>query len=163
MFLSISQRYILKANHNYWTMQRNIFTVFINKSKIHFESKSQPAWISAWISFMFLSISQRYILKANHNYFLSKVFSLLFLSISQRYILKANHNLSRSNQMALLFLSISQRYILKANHNHYARAKEEQAGVRGLCLESLSQNVKEKTHRHFFIPAKVNLMSLTQI
>ncbi|MCW3083603.1 MAG: hypothetical protein JWP12_969 [Bacteroidetes bacterium] len=42
--------------------------MFINKSKIHFESKSQLIiyFVFAWIRC--LSISQRYILKANHNW-----------------------------------------------------------------------------------------------
>ena len=39
--LSISQRYILKANHNYMMLVDMLMPVFINKSKIHFESKSQ--------------------------------------------------------------------------------------------------------------------------
>jgi len=39
--LSINQRYILKANHNASTVVYKIGLVFINKSKIHFESKSQ--------------------------------------------------------------------------------------------------------------------------
>ena len=41
--------------------------VFINKSKIHFESKSQLVGESVDITEWCLSISQRYILKANHN------------------------------------------------------------------------------------------------
>ncbi len=41
--------------------------VFINKSKIHFESKSQPDMIKMIFIGRCLSISQRYILKANHN------------------------------------------------------------------------------------------------
>ena len=40
--LSISQRYILKANHNLLTIVMIALRVVINKSKIHFESKSQP-------------------------------------------------------------------------------------------------------------------------
>ncbi len=46
MFLSISQRYILKANHNKYPFEILIHFVFINKSKIHFESKSQPPVVS---------------------------------------------------------------------------------------------------------------------
>ncbi len=41
--------------------------VFINKSKIHFESKSQQTFGTENIVTGCLSISQRYILKANHN------------------------------------------------------------------------------------------------
>ncbi len=41
--------------------------VFINKSKIHFESKSQPEGTAKIKEMGCLSISQRYILKANHN------------------------------------------------------------------------------------------------
>ncbi len=41
LFLSISQRYILKANHNPLVAFVVDAKVFINKSKIHFESKSQ--------------------------------------------------------------------------------------------------------------------------
>ena len=41
LFLSISQRYILKANHNTMMVEDINGDVFINKSKIHFESKSQ--------------------------------------------------------------------------------------------------------------------------
>ncbi|MCW3083602.1 MAG: hypothetical protein JWP12_968 [Bacteroidetes bacterium] len=39
--LSISQRYILKANHNDACKISSHLAMFINKSKIHFESKSQ--------------------------------------------------------------------------------------------------------------------------
>jgi hypothetical protein len=42
--------------------------VFINKSKIHFESKSQQVFFPAAVGNGCLSISQRYILKANHNF-----------------------------------------------------------------------------------------------
>ena len=41
--------------------------VFINKSKIHFESKSQLLKDKCEICKGCLSINQRYILKANHN------------------------------------------------------------------------------------------------
>ena len=41
--------------------------VFINKSKIHFESKSQLFRYTVKQNQWCLSISQRYILKANHN------------------------------------------------------------------------------------------------
>ena len=41
--------------------------VFINKSKIHFESKSQQDEKIENDTVKCLSISQRYILKANHN------------------------------------------------------------------------------------------------
>ena len=43
------------------------FGLFINKSKIHFESKSQPDGGNGGGVASCLSISQRYILKANHN------------------------------------------------------------------------------------------------
>ncbi len=48
-------------------MQGNNDAVFINKSKIHFESKSQPVNDDTGNNEGCLSISQRYILKANHN------------------------------------------------------------------------------------------------
>ena len=41
--------------------------LFINKSKIQFESKSQHAELMAEFEGSCLSISQRYNLKANHN------------------------------------------------------------------------------------------------
>jgi hypothetical protein len=44
-----------------------IQAVFINKSKIHFESKSQPFTPAQAATAQCLSINQRYILKANHN------------------------------------------------------------------------------------------------
>ena len=91
--LSIRQRYILKANHNcksvlsepivgvyqyvkdtFWkqitTKQAHLpqlTQVFINTSKIHFESKSQPSSCLPSLLLRCLSIRQRYILKANHN------------------------------------------------------------------------------------------------
>ena len=65
--LSISQRYILKANHNLIRMETIQAKVFINKSKIHFESKSQHKQSGLADQTRCLSISQRYILKANHN------------------------------------------------------------------------------------------------
>ena len=66
-YLSISQRYILKANHNIVGNGTGAAQVFINKSKIHFESKSQPLSRQPLHIGRYLSISQRYILKANHN------------------------------------------------------------------------------------------------
>ena len=65
--LSISQRYILKANHNYFHCFMSFNRMFINKSKIHFESKSQLVGMWRALVRRCLSISQRYILKANHN------------------------------------------------------------------------------------------------
>ncbi len=49
-------------------MDKKTFTmVFVNKSKIHFESKSQPEHERSASLPRCLSINQRYILKANHN------------------------------------------------------------------------------------------------
>ena len=42
MFLSICQRYNMKANHNYGKQRIWVVRVFINMSKIQYESKSQP-------------------------------------------------------------------------------------------------------------------------
>ena len=44
-----------------------LYMMFINKSKIHFESKSQQLPMHFFPLARCLSISQRYILKANHN------------------------------------------------------------------------------------------------
>ena len=57
----------MKANHNYEEHKEELEQVFINKSKIHFESKSQPYYLAPTVKKWCLSISQRYILKANHN------------------------------------------------------------------------------------------------
>src|SRR6218665_585162 len=65
--LSVSQRYILKANHNLPDQQPTILKMFISKSKIHFESKSQLWILPDDAEERCLSVSQRYILKANHN------------------------------------------------------------------------------------------------
>src|SRR3989339_567880 len=65
--LSVSQRYILKANHNSCCLFVIYLKLFISKSKIHFESKSQLTIDQILRRFSCLSVSQRYILKANHN------------------------------------------------------------------------------------------------
>ena len=102
--LSVSQRYILKANHNSCCLFVIYLKLFISKSKIHFESKSQPNFGYTKRYVRCLSVSQRYILKTSHNKLKSahniisnfKYFKYLQtssrLSVSRRYILKANHN-----------------------------------------------------------------------
>ena len=91
--VSLCQRYILKANHNwcagiigtirtvshyvkdtFWkqitTIQTNtIFTkqLCLTMSKIHSESKSQRVYANRFPQTDCVSLCQRYILKANHN------------------------------------------------------------------------------------------------
>ncbi len=65
--LSICQRQILKANHNRLESVLVEFGLFINMSKIDFESKSQLFRVQGQIPSCCLSICQRQILKANHN------------------------------------------------------------------------------------------------
>ena len=65
--LSIRQRYFLKANHNDCVMTTSDLLMFINTSKILFESKSQRSAASVFTKPGCLSIRQRYFLKANHN------------------------------------------------------------------------------------------------
>ena len=65
--LSISQRYILKAIYNCSFRASKAPEVFINKSKIHFESYLQLVQDSGIVPGWCLSISQRYILKAIYN------------------------------------------------------------------------------------------------
>ena len=93
MWISVCQRYNLKANHN---CQKCFFTCFkgeyqyvkdtiwkqittltmnwwkntlvnISMSKIQFESKSQLAWGGWTLCWRWISVCQRYNLKANHN------------------------------------------------------------------------------------------------
>ena len=74
----------MKANHNGSYLVKQAKIVFINKSKIHFESKSQPDKVCAGEKQLFLSISQRYILKANHNKaFERAVLALVFINKSK--------------------------------------------------------------------------------
>ena len=116
-FLSIRQRYILKANHNCNLTLRYIKVVFINTSKIHSESKSQQVIQPQSQKFRFyqyvkdtfwkqITTKRRYDeLRASFYQYVKDTFwkqittqqpddhsQMMFLSIRQRYILKANHN-----------------------------------------------------------------------
>ena len=180
--LSIRQRYILKANHNvrdnvadklkgvyqyvkdtFWkqitTVNVNIGSfdwVFINTSKIHFESKSQPVGCIAQSLERCLSIRQRYILKANHN--CKQIYQLIYIGVYQyvkdTFWKQITTRLHGCNKFQLVFintskihfesksqpdeglipetlrcLSIRQRYILKANHNADAKSEINSGGV----------------------------------
>ncbi len=65
--LSIRQRYNLKAIHNRYWYSDSIALLFINTSKIQFESNSQLQQLHLFCQIGCLSIRQRYNLKAIHN------------------------------------------------------------------------------------------------
>ncbi len=80
-------------------------TVFINKSKIHFESKSQQSFEFVFNFHRCLSISQRYILKANHN-----LDSLPVKILERVFINKSKiHFESKSQQSKSIQISIKQK------------------------------------------------------
>ena len=57
----------MKANHNKQPSTKALSTLFIIKSKIQNESKSQQSLTDLAVSRSCLSLSQRYKMKANHN------------------------------------------------------------------------------------------------
>ena len=142
--LSIRQRYFLKANHNTVTCHPLLYRMFINTSKILFESKSQLWGGLDNNSHRCLSIRQRYFLKANHNTLSSIVSSVddVYQYVKDTFWKQITTQRSSCLQWTWMFintskilfesksqpvvsspfffagcLSIRQRYFLKANHN----------------------------------------------
>ena len=66
-WISVCQRYKLKANHNMIWLRLFLMRVNISMSKIQIESKSQLLLREAFNSNRWISVCQRYKLKANHN------------------------------------------------------------------------------------------------
>ena len=56
--LSVNQRYILKANHNNIIAGIDVTIGVVSKSKIHFESKSQPRRIVRQLQYGVVSKSK---------------------------------------------------------------------------------------------------------
>ena len=147
--VSLCQRYILKANHNRVLPYCEWCKLCLTMSKIHSESKSQQAAQTATISTYCVSLCQRYILKANHNYFTNTnwkygtvshyVKDTFWKQITTGYddklvcvalclTMSKIHSESKSQQKMnhLIYcehcVSLCQRYILKANHNSISAA-----------------------------------------
>ncbi len=67
MFLSICQRYNMKANHNLTLPALLACKVFINMSKIQYESKSQPKSFTLLVARVFINMSKiQYESKSQH-------------------------------------------------------------------------------------------------
>ena len=116
--LSIRQRYFLKANHNYYPMSFTDFMIFINTSKILFESKSQPERPALSD---FIDVYQ-YVKDTFWKQITTLSFALYFLKmmfINTSKILFESKSQLRGGccRCSWWCLSIRQRYFLKANHN----------------------------------------------
>ena len=142
--VSLCQRYILKANHNRYTVHHSTYRTVSHYVKDTFWKQITTATLNRFINTNCVSLCQRYILKANHNTEVDKQKLLQTVShyvkdtfwkqitTSAKFSLRRRllcltmskiHSESKSQQLHSgssgnsYCVSLCQRYILKANHN----------------------------------------------
>ena len=146
--LSIRQRYNLKAIHNSFYRFYFMYPLFINTSKIQFESNSQPFFATTFTYWCCLSIRQRYNLKAIHNISQS-VFS--FRLVVYQYVKDTIWKQFTTHHSVYLFLDWLFINTSKIQFESNSQLVWDCLGILGCCL-SIRQRYNLKAIHNSVIP-----------